>query len=337
MKLLALLIGTMLLAACAPRVIAQPFVTGLNQPRGMVFDNAGDLFVAEAGAAALGASSGRVLRISSRGEQSVAADSLPFTHLPDHGDVGAADVAMIGGALYVLTGEGHAALSRSVLRVLPDQSVQPIASLLNFAAAGLPSDLISSGIVAANPYALAAAPDGSALYVADGASGRVLHVELDGTISAFAELPNMPPLTGLAFGPDGRLYFADFSALPHAPGSGAIWAADSAGKLTQAMAGLTMPIDIGFDSAGTMYVLEFSDGRRPAQPYAAGLGRLLRIERDGTRTIVLDQLNYPTAMAFSRAGDLYIAVNGAWSAPGQGAILKIDCRALGSPATCSPR
>jgi len=334
MKPLALLLGMALLSSCMPRAVAKPFATGLNQPRGMAFDASGDLFVAEAGAAVAGSNSGRVLRISPRGEPSVATDGLPFTHLPDHGDVGAADVAMIGGALYVLTGEGHTALSRSVLRVLPDQSVQPIASLLNFAAAGLSPDLIGSGLVAANPYAFAAAPDGSALYVADGASGRVLHVALDGTISVFAELPGMPPLTGLEFGPDGRLYVADFSARPHAPGSGAIWAADRSGKLTPVAAGLTMPIDVGFDSTGALFVLEFSDGKRPAQPYAAGLGRLLRIERDGTRTIVLDRLNYPTAMAFSRTGDLYIAVNGAFSAPGQGAILKLACGALGAPAAC---
>ena len=95
-----------------------------------------------------------------------------------------------------------------------------------------------------------------------------------------------------------------------------------------------MPIDVGFEGAGAMYVLEFSDGRRPGQPYAAGLGRLLRIEHNGARTVVLDRLNYPTAMAFSRAGDLYIAVNGAFSAPGQGAILKIACGALGAPEAC---
>jgi len=62
-----------------------------------------------------------------------------------------------------------------------------------------------------------------------------------------------------------------------------------------------------------------------------------RIEHDGTRTVVLDRLNYPTAMVFSRAGDLYIAVNGAWSAPGQGTILKIACDALGAPTTCPRR
>jgi len=299
-----------------------------------VFDDAGNLFVAEAGVAAIGANSGRVLRISPRGEQSVVVDRLPFTHLPDHGDVGATDVAMLDGTLYLLTGEGYDLLSRLVLRVTPGRPPQPVASIRNFAAAGLPRDLLETSLVAANPYAMVAAPDSRVLYVADGASGRVLRVALDGRISVFAELPQMPPLTGLAFGPDKRLYFADFSALPHAPGSGAIWAADSAGKLTPAATGLTMPIDVGFDGTGTMYVLEFSDGRRPAQPYAAGLGRLLRIERDGAHTIVLDRLNYPTAMVFSRAGDLYIAVNGAWSAPRQGAILRIVCRDLGAPEAC---
>jgi sugar lactone lactonase YvrE len=337
-KFLALLLVAALLAACVPRAVAQPFATGLTQPRGMAFDAAGDLLVAEAGAASVRpGDSARVIRISPSGAHNVAADGLPFAHLPDHGDVGAADVAVIGGSVFVLTGEGQAALSRSVLRVLADRSVQPVASLLNFASAGLPRDLIGSGLVASNPSAMAAAPDGSALYVADGASGRVLRVGLDGTIQLFAELPGMPPLAGLAFSPDGGLFFADFSRLPHAPGSGTIWAADQSGKLVPAVPGLTMPIDVAFDRAGTMYVLEFSDGKRPAQPYAAGLGRLLRIEPDGTRTSVIERLNYPTAMAFSRAGDLYIAVNGAFSAPQQGTILRIACAELGVPAACPGR
>lgn len=337
LKLAALLFGLVLLSSCMPRAIAEPFATGLDQPRGMAFDAAGNLFVAEAGARAglsRGSTAGRVVRISPHREATIVVDGLPFTPLPAHGDAGAADVAIISDMLLVLTGEGSNALSRSVLRALPDRSVQPVASLLNFAAAGLPRDLIGSGIVANNPSAMLAAPDGSGVYVADGASGRVLRVSLGGAIQPFAELPGMPPLTGMAFGPDGRLYFANFSPLPHAPGSGAIWAADPSGKLTLALDSLTMPIDVGFDRAGAMYVLEFSDGRRPSQPYAAGLGRLLRIEPNGARTSVLDRLNYPTAMAFSGSGDLYIAVNGAWSAPGQGAILRIACSALGAPAAC---
>lgn len=48
MKLLALLLGVALLSSCTPRVVAEPFATGLSQPRGMAFDDSGDLFVAEA-------------------------------------------------------------------------------------------------------------------------------------------------------------------------------------------------------------------------------------------------------------------------------------------------
>jgi hypothetical protein len=114
-----------------------------------------------------------------------------------------------------------------------------------------------------------------------------------------------------------------FSTLPHAPGTGEVWAMDSSGNLAIAVRGLTMPIDVGFDAAGGMYVLEFSDGRQPNQPYAAGSGRLLRIGRDGAAMVVRDRLNYPTAMAFSHAGDLYIAVGGAFATAGQGAIVMI--------------
>jgi len=341
LALLALLAGLGLLSSCLARPVVEPFATGLNQPRGMVFDDAGNLFVAEAGAPDAQAEaespistnhSGRVVRIALDRQVATVVDGLPFTHYSDSGtDVGSADVVVLAGALYVLTGEGYDRLSRAVLRVQPGEPPQPVASILNFAMAGTPlAQMIGPNAVAANPYAMVAAPDASALYVADGASGRVLRVTLDGNISVFAELPDMPPLTGLAFGPDGRLYFADFSPLPHISGSGAIWAADQAGELAVAAAGLTMPIDIGFDAAGAMYVLEFGAGQQPGQPYAAGGGRLLRIARDGARTVVLDRLNYPTAMVFSRTGDLYIAVSGVFSAPGQGEILKVPCAVLSS-------
>jgi DNA-binding beta-propeller fold protein YncE len=346
--LLGLLAGLVLLLGCASRPIAEPFATGLNQPRGMAFDAAGNLFVAEAGAldpADVGEArpetnhSGRVLRIDSGGHVSAVVQGLPYTHYEISGDVGAADVAVLGQTLYLLTGEGYDdQLSRSVLRALPGGPLQPVASLLTFAIGTTPIEQqMVMGGAPSNPYAMAAAPDGSALYVTDGASGRVLRVALDGNIRAFAQLPQMPPLTGLAFGPDGKLYVTMFSTLPHAPGSGAIWAADASGALSSAAAGLTMPIDVGFDALGTIYVLEFSDGGQPSQPYAAGSGRLLRVERDGARTTLLDRLDYPTAMVFSSAGDLYIAVGGAFSAPGQGAILKVPCPALGVPETCAAR
>ena len=345
LRRVALLTSLALLATCGAGPAAEPFVAGLNQPRGMAFDAAGSLLVAEAGAPDPAADhsvqpevnhSGRVLRIAAGRQPTALVDRLPFTHYPTSGDIGAADVAVLGGAVYVLTGEGYDdELSRAVLRLRPNEPPERVADLLSFAIGTTSLDnQMSTGGVPTNPYAMVGAADGSALYVADGASGRVLRVGLDGQIRVFATLPGMPPLTGMAFGPDSRLYITMFSTQPHAPGSGAIWAADAAGTLAIAASGLTMPIDVGFDAAGAMYVLEFSDGLQPGQPYAAGRGRLLRIEPAGPPVIVIDRLDHPTAMIFSPTGDLYIATGGAFATAGQGAILRLSCQALGVPQDC---
>lgn len=345
---LILIISAVLLSSSTPHLVGELFASGLNQPRGLAFDDAGNLFVAEAGAldaqdAAPGSVStnysGRVIRIAPNQQATTVVEGLPFTHYASSGTaVGATDVAVLANNLYVLTGEGYDdQLSRAVLRAAPGRSTQLVASILNFMMSTTPMDSsYGAGSFAANPYAMVVAPDSPTLYVSDGASGYVLSVSLDGTIHVFATLPDMP-VTGLAFGPDNRLYVAAFSLLPHPPGSGAIWFADPSGKLTLAADGLTMPIDVGFDAAGTMYVLEFSNGHQSDQPYATGAGQLLRIERDGARRVVLNRLNHPTAMVFSRAGDLYIAVGGAFTLPGQGAILKVPCLAFNVPKACPPQ
>ena len=324
--------------AATPSISPEPFVVGLNLPRGLTFDEADNLIVVEAGTRAIDADdasptytnhSSRVLLVTPNRQITIVANGLPFAYLPALGTgVGATDVAVMAGARYVLTGEGPDPLSRSVLRIAPGDLPTPIANISNFAAKGVSSDLMNSGVIRANPYALVAAPDGSALYMTDGASGRVLRITLDGTIHTFAELPDSPPLAGLGFGPDGRLYFTAFSPLPHVPGSGAVWVADASGTVARVVAGLTMPIAVGFDASGAMLVLEFGDGRQSQRLYVAGVGRLLRIASNGRRTTLLDHLNYPTAMAFSHAGDLYIAVGGAFTEAGQGSVVKVSCLAL---------
>jgi sugar lactone lactonase YvrE len=323
------------LAGCTARPVATLYVTGLNQPRGMAFDSAGNLFVAETGARAAGTDgkapaannhSGRVLRITPDRQLTTVMERLPYTYLEVNGDVGVADVVILRDQIYVLTGEGDDAnLSRRILGATPGGRAKRVANFMDLVNATSADRDLDIGRIKANPYAMVAAAGGSAFYVSDGASGRILRVTLDGNISVFAELPNAPPLAGMAFGPDGRLYVTMFSLWPHTPGTGAIWAADPAGKLTAVVEDLTMPIDVAFDGVGTLYVLEFSNGEQPEQPYAPRSGRLLQLAEDGARSIVLDRLNYPTAMVFSSTEDLYIAVGGAFTAAGQGAIVKVSC------------
>jgi hypothetical protein len=348
-RVMGAVLATLLLASCQAQPAVRPYASGLNQPRGMAFDQAGNLYVAEAGAVdphddssvrPIINDSSRVVRITPDGEMTTVLDGLPFTNYVTAGDIGASDVAVLDGILYVLIGEGYNDdLSRTVLRITPGGSPEIVFNIRHFVESTIPMDsLIGAGPShASNPYAMTAAPDGQSFYISDGASGRVLEFRLDGAARVFAELPQMPPLTGLAFGPDGRLYVALFSELPLGPGKGAIWAADPAGELMPVLTGLTMPIDVGFDTAGTLYVLEFSDGGTAAQPaYVPNSGRLLRVEHNGAPTVVLERLNYPTALICARTGDLYLTVNGAFSKPGEGTILKVPCRSIGGQAACPP-
>ena len=312
----------------------------------MAFDRAGNLYIAEAGAIELPADtmvspstnhSSRILRIGPDRQVTAILDRLPFTHYATAGDIGATDVSVLDDTVFVLTGEGYDdGLSRAVLRLRPGAAPQRTADLLGFAFASTPiAEQLASGGVPSNPYAMVAAPDGNTLYVTDGASGTVLSITHDGQVRTFATVPGMPPLTGLAFGPDHRLYIAMLSALPLANGNGGIWVADAAGRIEPAVSGLTMPIDVAFDAAGAMYVLEFSVAQ-PSQPYIAHTGRLLRITADGAQVVVLERLNFPTAMLFSGQGDLYISAGGAFSAASEGAILRVPCRSLGSATACPP-
>ncbi|HMP41844.1 MAG TPA: ScyD/ScyE family protein [Roseiflexaceae bacterium] len=336
---MALLFGAF--TACAqpgPQVL----VEGLNQPRGMALDHAGNLYIAEAGTldpSAGGIStpltnySGRVLRMAPDRSVTVAADRLPFTNYVAAGDVGPADVALVDDMLYVLTGEGYDdGLSRAILRIAPGGEPELFASILAFVQSIEPPNSLmgASALLASNPYALAVAPDGAAFYVSDGASGRVFRIDRSGQIRIFAELPGMPPLTGLAFGPDGRLYIAMLSELPLAPGNGAVYVADADGTLSIVAAGLTLPVDIAFDTAGTLYVLEFSSAANPANPYAAASGRLVRIDSAGGRSVVLDSLEYPTAMLFTPDGDLLLTLGGAFSPARTGRIVRVACAELGA-------
>lgn len=343
--LLLSLIALVLLGCAPTRPAVHRFVGGLNQPRGLIFDRQGNLLVAETGQRSKGAArgssgdinhSGRVLRISPQGWKTTLVEGLPYTYYAATGDVGTTDLALIGGDLYVLTAEGYDdALSRKVLRVGPAGSVEVVADILQFALAMATGVEQVIGSVTSNPYAMVPAPDGSALFVSDGASGRILRIGLDGTIRVHAEFAGMPPLTGLAFDRAGTLHVAQFALWPHGPGSGSIWAVSSNGQLTPIVEGVTMPIDIEFDAAGNLYVLEFADGRDPNHPYAPESGRLIRIEDDGGRSVLADQLNYPTGLVFSEKQDLYIALNGAFTNTAQGIIQKHPCHTFSPSGPCS--
>jgi hypothetical protein len=164
--------------------------------------------------------------------------------------------------------------------------------------------------------------------VTDGATGHVLAAGLDGDIQVFSDVTGHEVLTGIAWGPDGLVYVASFSQLPHATGVGAILQLHTDGSFVVAADNLTAPIDLAFDMARRMYVLEFIDGTETGDPYRGKTGRLLRLEPEGdgwaSGQVLVQDLPFPTALLIDGQDRIYISVHGAFSPPNSGLVLRFD-------------
>ncbi len=304
----------------------------LSQPRGIAVDGS-RICVAEAGEIGpdgptreqpgqLEADTGRVVCTPLEDEEpETVLDELPFVYYPDAAVTsGAADVASDSGDLWVLVGESYGELARSIVAIEVGEASK-VVDLLAFAE----SRQIASDGLKSNPFSFVLAPDRAGFFVADAATGTVLQAGMDGVVELFATVPGHEVLTGMAWGPDGDLYVASFGQLPHPEGSGAVLAVDRDGRHRVVVDGLTMPIDVGFDTAGGLLILEYSSP--PEDPggtdaYRDRTGALLHVsepESDTTPTVLLDRLDRPTGLSVG-TGSAWISISAGEQAPGAGLV-----------------
>ncbi len=87
---------------------------------------------------------------------------------------------------------------------------------------------------------------------------------------------------------------------------------------------------------GRLYALESMTAPGFPSPAEVGTGMVVRVERDGTLTLVVTGLSFPSAMTFGPHGDLYIS-NFGFSVP-TGEIVRVDESCLdrrGNKPACS--
>src|SRR5262249_55072107 len=93
------------------------------------------------------------------------------------------------------------------------------------------------------------------------------------------------------------------------------------GQIQTVAAGLSEVLGVAFDAQGRMYALESSTGGVAPIP---GTGDVVRIDGDGTRTVIADGLTVPTAMTYGPDGALYVSNLGFGAPPGFGQVVRID-------------
>ena len=74
-----------------------------------------------------------------------------------------------------------------------------------------------------------------------------------------------------------------------------------------------------FDNRGRMYVLETTTGANGPVPLT---GDVVRLDPEGGKQVIADQLFFPTGITLGPDGNLYVSNNG-FGPPGIGNILKI--------------
>ncbi|HEY0947793.1 MAG TPA: ScyD/ScyE family protein [Opitutaceae bacterium] len=335
--------------------------TGLNNPRGLDFAPNGALYVAEAGTGGDGPAaegpdgpvyfglSGSITRIF-KGKQGRVVEGLPSTAGEGgFGAIGPSDISFEPfGRARVTIGLGlNPAVRDSVFgpagaklgglfQLSQNGKLKWLADLAAFEASANPDQ----GLPDSNPNGVLSTRAGGA-YVADAGANTLLHVTANGAVSVVAVFPSrvvdtppflpQPPFpaqlimqavpTNVVRGPDGALYVSQLTGFPFPPGEARIYRVVP-GSAPQVYAeGFTNIIDLEFDGAGNLYVLEI-DANSLANP-AVG-GRLARINAaDGSvETIADDGLIMPGGLSIGPDGAIYVTNFG--TSPGGGQVVRIE-------------
>jgi hypothetical protein len=275
----------------------QLLVSGLSGSSGSAIGPGGALYVTEGIV-------GRISRIDPKtGEVSTFASGFPPSRI---GIGGVWDVAFLGGTAYALvtlvddsnpnlfpipTGEVN-----GIYRVDGPDSYTIIADIGAYNVANPPTGFnyfVYTGVL----YSIQTYRGG--FLVADGHLNRVLFVTTDGEISVFKTFGNIVP-TGLDVS-GNTVYMAEAGPVPHNLSDGKVVSFSSnSPEVTTVASGAPLIVDVEFNRGRTLFALSQGEWTGPAEgsPSIPNDGSLLRVNDDGTFTIVAHGLDRPTSLEF---------------------------------------
>jgi sugar lactone lactonase YvrE len=128
----------------------------------------------------------------------------------------------------------------------------------------------------------------------------------------------------------GALYLSSLGTFPGMAGSQKILRISRAGNVTAVASGFTAVLGLDFDARGRLYVLEM--GESPVGFPAPNVGRVIRLDGNGNRVVIVEGLFLPTGLRIGPDGWLYISNKG-FGPPQPGEILRVDIRGSGDGDT----
>jgi len=268
-------------------------VQSLGVSLGSATGPGGDLFVPDG-------NTGTIYRIDPKtGDQTTFASGLPQL-VPAVGIGGVTDVAFIGGIAYALvsmvddpnlfpTGRVN-----GIYRIDGPNSYTIIADIGAFNLANPPTGFaffVSTGVL----YSIQ--PYHGGFLVTDGHLNRVLWVTLDGEISILQQFGDVVP-TGLAVH-GNQIYLSQAGPVPHLPENGKVVTfSGNSSTVSNVASGAPLLVDVEFGRGQTLFALSQGPGAGDPEgsPAVPNTGSLVRVNADGTLSVIVDELNRPTSL-----------------------------------------
>jgi hypothetical protein len=301
--LLALVAPTAVSAApSSGNPTASRLVTGLQGGLGSTIGPDGALYVTETAA-------GRITRVDPKtGATTTYASGLPKSII---GLGGAMDIAFIGHTAYVLVTLVGPDVGGSdvdgIYRVDGPHSFTVVADIGAFAINNPPAtpfDVPSGLQFALEPYR-------GGFLVTDGHHNRVYRVTLGGKVTELIAFGNIVP-TGLAV--RGKtIYMAEAGPIPHLPENGKVVSfGPKSTTATKVASGSPLLVDVEFGRGHTLYALSqgVGSGDPAGSPALPNTGALVKVNRNGTFTVVIDGLNQPTSLEFIKNTAYVVTLGG---------------------------
>jgi hypothetical protein len=281
---------------------ASQLLTGLDGGSGSNVGPGGALYVTESAA-------GRISRVDPRtGEITTFASGLPQSII---GIGGTTDVAFIGGTAYALVTVVGPDVGGSdvvgIYRIDGPDSFTVVADIGAFALnnpPGFPVD-IPTGV----QYALQTYRGG--FLVTDGHHNRVYRVTRDGEVTELIAFGNIVP-TGLETS-GNTIYMAEAGPVPHDPANGKVVSfGPKSPTATDVASGAPLLVDVEFGRGRDLFALSQGvfGGGPPGAPAAPATGSLVKVNPNGTFSVVVDGLDRPTSVEFIRNTAYVVTLTG---------------------------
>ena len=331
-----------------PTVVA----SGLNTPMGVLVADDGTIWITDSGIGGPDSVEGpdpatgqvmklpagntaRLVRVDPSGMQTDVVTDLPSIILPD-APIGAARLAMWNGSVYFTSGGWQDGTgprqprNAALMRLDGNQAVE-VLNTWDIEESRNPE----GALVEAHPFGLAVGPD-NALWISDAAGNDLFRVADPQSASpelkaVFHALPGPVPNpargnameieavpTSIAF-MNGEAYVSFLPGAPFVPGSGKVVHVSSTGEYTDYATGFSMLSDLKTGPDGNLYGV--SMGTFTEQGPTPNSGAIIRIGPGETSVPVVSGLMLPTAIAFDKEGNAYVAIS-ALGQPGAGQVMK---------------